>query len=130
MLARIGLNFVKPKRWAASDYLLFFAFACYATMCALYITLTPYMQRLYDVANGKIPPYPEMQLENMRMTKMIFAAPCMFWMTLWSIKFSLLCLYRRLLVGLPRRYTVIWWSISGVCFVVCIVHQGRSMKGC
>ncbi|KAF3032371.1 hypothetical protein E8E11_002939, partial [Didymella keratinophila] len=64
MLARIGLNFVKPKRWTVSDYPVFFAFACYATMCALYITLPPYMQRLYDVANGKIPPYPEMQLEN------------------------------------------------------------------
>jgi hypothetical protein len=123
ILARIGLNFVKPKRWTASDYLVFFAFACYATMCALYLSLSPYMQRLYDAANGKIPPYPGMQLETVKMTKMIFAAPCMFWMTLWSIKLSLLCLYRRLLVGLPGRYTVVWWSIVGVCLAVCIVHQ-------
>lgn len=123
VLARAGLNFVKPKPLTASDYLVMFAFACYATICVLYISLSPYMQRLYDVANGKIPPYPEIQLENVKMTKMIFAAPCMFWMTLWSIKFSLLCLYRRLLVSLPKPYTIIWWSIAGVRIVVCIAYS-------
>ncbi|KAF1930601.1 uncharacterized protein M421DRAFT_377665 [Didymella exigua CBS 183.55] len=117
VLARAGLSIVKPKQLTASDFLVFTAFACYAIMCALYIALSPYMQRIYDVANGKRPPYPELQYEIVKMTKMIFAAPCMFWMTLWSIKFSLLCLYRRLLVGLPRRYRVIWWSIVGVCLV-------------
>lgn len=122
VLARAGLSFIRPKKLAASDYLVFFAFACYASMCAIYISLSPYMQRLYDVVNGRIPPYPEMEYENIKMTKMVFAAPCMFWMTLWSIKFSLLFLYRRLLVGLPSFYTIIWWSIVGVCLVT---HAGN-----
>lgn len=118
VLARAGVCFFKPRRVTASDYLVYFAFACYATMCALYISLSPHMQRLYDVANGVIPPYPEMESETVHMTKMIFAAPCMFWMTLWRIKFSLLFLYRGLLVGLPRSYTLVWWSIVGLCIVV------------
>ena len=118
VLARVGFNLVKPKRLTVSDYLVFFAFSCYATMCALYITLSPYMQRLYDFINGRSPPYPEMEQENAKMTKMIFAAPCLFWMTLWSIKGSLLFLYRRLLAGLPKGYTAIWWCIAGICLLV------------
>lgn len=76
------------------------------------------MQRLYDVGNGRIPPYPELAEDTVKMTKMIFAAPCMFWMTLWAVKFSLLLLYRRLLAGLPERYRIIWWTIAGLCLVV------------
>jgi hypothetical protein len=116
VLARTGLSFLRPRPLTASDSFIIFAFACYATMCALYISLSPYMQRLYDVVNGNIPPYPEMAEDNMTMTKMLFAAPCLFWMTLWSIKFSLLFLYRKLLVGLPKRYTF----IVGICVLVCL----------
>ncbi|KAH6639598.1 hypothetical protein C7974DRAFT_449703 [Boeremia exigua] len=122
VLARAGVGFLKPKRLTTSDCLVYLAFACYATMCALYIAVSPYMQRVYDVGNGKTPPYPEMQTDVVKMTKMIFAAPCMFWMTLWSIKFSLLFLYRKLLVGLSGRYTIIWWVLVGICLVT---HAGN-----
>jgi hypothetical protein len=118
VLARAGFELSRQKRLTASDALVYFSYACFATMCALYIALSPYMQRLYDVGNGVIPPYPELAQDNVKMTKMVFAAPCMFWMTLWAVKFSLLLLYRRLLVGLQRRYTVIWWGIVGICVVV------------
>jgi hypothetical protein len=120
VLARAGLGFLRPRPFTASDAFVIFAFACYATMCALYISLSPLMQRLYDVANHKTPQYPAQAAENTRMTKMLFAAFCLFWMTLWSIKFSLLFLYRKLLVGLARRYTIIWWAIAGICIVVCL----------
>lgn len=118
VLARAGLEFSRPKRLTISDALIYFSFACYVTMCALYIALSPYMQRLYDVGNQKIPPYPELAHDTVKMTKMVFAAPCMFWMTLWSVKASLLLLYRKLLVGLSTKYTVIWWGIAGICLVV------------
>lgn len=118
VLARAGLELSRQKRLTASDALVYFSYACFATMCALYIALSPYMQRLYDVGNGVIPPYPGLAQDNVTMTKMVFAAPCMFWMTLWAVKFSLLLLYRRLLVGLQSRYTIIWWSIAGICILV------------
>ncbi|KAH7089559.1 hypothetical protein FB567DRAFT_618786 [Paraphoma chrysanthemicola] len=117
ILARIGLNILRPKSLIASDYFVFLAFAFYATMCALYISVSPYMHRVYGVLNEEIPPYPEMAEDTIIMTKMIFAAPCMFWLTLWSIKVSLLLLYRRLLIGLERRYTIIWWGILAICVV-------------
>jgi hypothetical protein len=118
ILARIGLNILRPKSLIASDYFVFLAFAFYTTMCALYISVSPYMQRVYGVINKEIPPYPEMAEETVIMAKMIFAAPCMFWMTLWSIKISLLLLYRRLLTGIAKRYTMIWWGILALCIVV------------
>ena len=118
VLAKAGISFLRPKRLTVSDCLVYFAFACHATMCALYMSLSPYPQRLYHVANGRIPPYPEMGENEVKNSKQIFAAHFLFWMTLWSIKFSLLFLYRTLLIGLTRNYTIIWWSIAGICIVV------------
>ena len=125
VLARIGLNILKPKKLAASDYVVFLGFAFYVTKCALYITLSPYMQKVYAVVNGEISPYPELLHDQVVMTKMVFVAFCMFWAVLWSIKLSLLLLYRRLLVGIPRRYSIVWWIIAGICLIVSSDHTKR-----
>jgi hypothetical protein len=76
------------------------------------------MQKVYGVINGDIAPYLTMAQNTMIMSKMIFVAPCMFWATLWCIKLSLLFLYRRLLVGLHKIYTVVWWVIVGLYLLV------------
>lgn len=134
VLARISLNVVNPKGLDASDYFVFLAFTFYATICALYIAVSPYMERVYDVSvslvletfadhaqqkviNGSIVPYNTMEKDTMVITKMIFAVPCFFWSTLWSVKISLL-LYRKMLVGFSKRYTIIWWGIMAVCIPV------------
>jgi hypothetical protein len=123
VLARIGLNILKSRRLTASDYFVFIAFAFYVTKCALYITLSPYMQRVYAVSNGEIPPYPGLLHDRIVMAKMVFIAFCMFWAVLWSINLSLLLLYRRLLIGISQRYTVLWWCIAGICLVVSQHHN-------
>jgi hypothetical protein len=118
ILARVGLNILKPKRLTASDYFVFIAFVLYVIKCALYIVVSPYMQRVYAVANGELPPYDGLVHDQVIMAKMVFAAFCIFWMVLWSIKFSLLLLYRGLLIGVSKRYTIVWWSIAGLCLLV------------
>jgi magnesium-transporting ATPase (P-type) len=123
VLARIGLNIIKPRRLTASDYFVFIAFATYLTMCALYIAVSPYMQKVYAVMNGEMQPYPGLPHDGVLMAKVIFTAFCMFWMVLWCIKLSLLLLYRRLLHGISRRYTVVWWCIAGICLVVSCHHS-------
>ncbi|KAF1947957.1 hypothetical protein EJ02DRAFT_391409 [Clathrospora elynae] len=141
VLARVGLNILRPKRLTASDYFVFLAFAFYVIMCALYISVSPYMQRVYAVINGETPPYATMKEDAVVMTKMIFAAPCMFYLTLWSIKLSLLFLYRKLLIGISKQYIVIWWGIAGFCvltfggnyimyFRSCGTISGFWMGGC
>ena len=101
-------------------------------MRTLHRRLAVHEKRVYGVINGEIPAYPEMRDDTVVMTKMIFAAPCMFWMTLWSIKFSLLFLYRRLLTGISSMYTKIWWAIVGFCIVVrnlpqFLTHMSRGL---
>ncbi|KAF1837316.1 hypothetical protein BDW02DRAFT_160761 [Decorospora gaudefroyi] len=141
ILARIGLNIFKPKKLTASDYFVFLAFAVYVSKCALYITLSPYMQRVYAVANGQAAPYPGLEGDSIVMGKMVLATFCMFWMVLWLIKVALLLLYRRLLTGLSIRYTVVWWCIAGIClitfagnyffyFQTCVTISGFWTGGC
>jgi len=45
VLAQTGVGFYKAKLLSASGCLVYIAFACFATVCALYIALSPYMQR-------------------------------------------------------------------------------------
>ncbi|RYN26799.1 hypothetical protein AA0118_g151 [Alternaria tenuissima] len=117
VLTRIVLNILKPRRLTASDYFVFIAFVFHVTKCTLYVALSPYMQRVYAVSNGETEPYPELLHDRILMAKMVFTAFCMFWAILWSIKLSLLLLYRRLLIGISQRYTVVWWCIAGICLV-------------
>lgn len=66
ILARAGLSFIRMEKLLASDYLVCFVLARYATMCALYISLSPYMQWLDDVVNGRIQPYTKMSTRMSR----------------------------------------------------------------
>jgi hypothetical protein len=118
ILVRVGLNFRIPKKLTVADYLLFLAFALHVAMCTLYIIASPYMEKVYGVANGTIPPYPDVKHDMGIMVKLIFSSFCLFWMALWSVKFSLLFLYRKLLVGISTRYTVVWWCTIGLCVAV------------
>jgi hypothetical protein len=128
ILARIGLNILKPKGLTASDYFVFLAFGLYVTKCALYISVSPYMQRVYAVSNGDLQAYDGVQQDRIIMAKMVFTAFCMFYMVLWSIKFSLLLLYRRLSIGVSCRYTIVWWSIIGICLVVSHIPRENSSR--
>lgn len=118
VVSRVAVQVHKMKNLSIPDYFVFFGFISHVIMCALYISASPYMKRVYDVINGKSPPYPELPEDSKVMTKMIFAAPCMFWMTLWAIKLSLMFLYRRLLVGIKKIYTIIWWILLALVILV------------
>lgn len=123
VLATIILNICNRRKLPLSDYLVGLAFTLYVTMCALNIAASPYMHNAYAVADGTMLPYPELEQDIVVMIKMILVSFCMFWTVLWLIKFSLLILYRRLLVGISKRYTIIWWGIVAVCLIVsCIFH--------
>jgi hypothetical protein len=118
ILARVGLNILSPRHLTAPDYLVFVAFVFYIAMCVLYILVSPHMQRVYAVLNGDTAPYGNMAEDAIIMSKLFLAAHCMFWATLWPIKFSLLLLYRRLLVGVHKGYTIVWRAIVAICLLV------------
>lgn len=118
LAVRIAVNIKIPKPLNTSDHLLFLSFACFATMCSLYISMVPRMKRIYGVSLGEHPPYAGMKDDSAIIYRLIFGSFCLFWMTLWCIKFSLLFLYRKLLAGLSRTYTFVWWALFGLCVIV------------
>ncbi|KAF2133810.1 hypothetical protein P153DRAFT_380987 [Dothidotthia symphoricarpi CBS 119687] len=130
VLTRFGLQLLHPRKLMVADGFVLAAFACYLCMCGLYISISPYMRRLYRVSEGKIPPYPELSDEVEHVSKMILAAPCMFWMTLWCIKAAFLLLYRKLLACVPTIYTVIWWAIVCICVMTHIGNYALYFRSC
>jgi hypothetical protein len=95
-------------------------------MRSLHRNVTLYAQRVNEVANGKLLPYDGLMHDQVVMAKMVFAAFCIFWMVLWPIKFSMLLLYRGLLIGVSKRYSIVWWSIAGMCLFGGGVIRGLS----
>jgi hypothetical protein len=118
MVARIVLLFMRPKKLAAEDYCVFVAYAFFVSQCALYITIAPVSDRVMAVQEGRAPYYPELIDEGFLLGRLYFPALIIFWVILWLVKFGLLFLYRKLMVGMPTVYTRIWWSIVAFCAIV------------
>lgn len=111
VLARIALQYARPRRIAAEDYWMAFAYVLFVAQCILYIILSPMRERVRQYTNGDIGPYPKLKEDAYLIGRLIFPALLFFWTILWSVKFGLLLLYRKLTVGLPGLYTKIWWFL-------------------
>jgi len=118
MIARIVLLALRPKRFVAEDYCVFLAYAFFVSQCALYIAIAPLSDRVVAVQEGRAPYYPELIDEGFLLGRLYFPALIIFWIILWLVKFSLLFLYRKLLVGVPSVYNKIWWFIVVFCAIV------------
>ena len=114
-IGRIGTHFITPKRITFEDGFVCLAYICNVAMCSLYIALAPTAEKLMDVGSGKVAPYADMKKDIQLTARRYFVAPILFWVILWSIKFSFLLLYRKLLAGIPKVYTWTWWGIVLVC---------------
>lgn len=60
------------------------------------------------------------------MLRLITAAQMCFYTLLFAVKISLLCLYRKLLAGLPGVYRKVWWGIVAFCVLVSV--HGRELS--
>lgn len=126
VLARIAVQFLRPKKLAPEDYLIYLAYIFYLAMSVLYIVVTPPMYRISDFTSGKSPMYPQLLDDSMLIIKVFFANTTIFWCVLWTVKFSLLALYKRLFVGLHSVYIKIWWGVVCFCVLVCQPNMERS----
>ena len=119
ILARIVTNHItRPKRWLLQDGIVYFGFALYISMVVMYIMVTPILFRLTAVGEKRLKPYPELRNEHKFMVKVFFVNSMMLWFILWTIKFSFLHLYRKLMEGLHNVYIKLWWATSAFCFLV------------
>lgn len=104
------------KDLKAEDYLLIVGYLFFLELSILYIYITPAIFRLAALAAGEIPLYPTVMQDSVQLQIVFFVTTSSLWICLWMIKFSLLSMYKRLLVG--KQYLVAWWAIMVSCILV------------
>ena len=115
-----------PKDLKAEDYLLIVAYIFFLELSILYIYISPTIFRLAAVGTGTIPPYATISEDVLRLQTVFFVTTSSLWLCLWMVKFSLMAMYKRLLVG--KSYIIAWWTITGFCVLVCISRRSANIK--
>jgi hypothetical protein len=138
VLVRLCIQIWKRKMMDLQDYLVYFAFFCFLVMSICYLITVPKAYRLGKVNSGLVKPWPTMMNDNLINVRLMFVTTLLFWVSLWSVKLSLLALYRKLIQGQPSTYTRFWWALYVFCLVVSnfwtgipsLLTYGQSLIGC
>lgn len=116
-LARFVLRFWKSAGFQVEDAFVLLSWIFFLVLAIDYIVVTPVMYRVTEIEAGRAPPYPTLEKDALFMIKIFFTNTMLLWAALWSVKLSLLFLYRRLLKGLPDQLRW-WWGIFLFTIVV------------
>jgi|SRR5271170_3307374 len=111
------------------DIFMLLALAFYLTMDGLYLSTLPVIYRVLDYAAGLTPPWATLVEDDVYILKEFFAIDMLFWATLWSVKFSLLFMFRRLTNGLPR-YRAYWIFVMYFTVIVLIGSIISNITAC
>lgn len=118
----------KLKDLKAEDYLLLIGYLFFLELTILYIYIAPVIFRLAAVQAGTIAPYATIMEDSLRLQIVFFVTTSSLWISLWMVKYSLLAMYKRLLVG--KVYLIAWWIIVGFCTLVCISGSCSLWRAC
>lgn len=129
-IARIGAHFVAPKKISVEDGMVFLAFASNVAMCSVNIALAPIQDRMILVTLGLADVYPEIVDHGIFVSRCYFSTGLIFYIILWIVKFAFLLLYRKLLAGLPKVYTWVWWGIVALCVAALAACLGIYLSPC
>jgi len=102
----------------AQDVLLYIAFAAYLAFAILYVVITPVFFKIDALEKGEIAPWPSMPEDVKLTSEVMWQSGMEYWTCLWFVKFSLLALYKKLLLGMPNVYRWIWWGTLIFCILV------------
>lgn len=125
VLIRSVILWLKVRAVQTEDFFVWLALAMFIDFSVLYLKSLPIYSTLVEVAAGHIPPCATLADDSDFMLSCFFAIQMLFWGTLWAMKFSLLFLFQRLTIGLPR-YNLIRYVITGftgVSYVLCVVTE-------
>lgn len=100
------------RMFTFEDGWVFCCHSCFMTLAVLYLYIVPAYFRVVAVGAGE--PYPEYVNDNIFMQKALFAATTCLWFSLWSCKFGLLSIYKKMVSGL-EMYTRLWWTLVVFC---------------
>ncbi|KAF3049058.1 hypothetical protein E8E11_009739 [Didymella keratinophila] len=120
VLSRLNFQVTRRKKLELQDYLLYFAYLCYLGACGQFLAVVPVYFRMADILAGKVPLPPDfLQIAGLS-SRLLWGGQFVFYNGLWSVKLSLLCLYKKLLAGLPTFYIRIWWAMTTFCLLAYI----------
>jgi hypothetical protein len=128
VVARSAVRWWKARIFQAEDFFLWFALACFISMCSIYLAIYPILYKAIAVASEEATPWATMTSDLVEMLHLFFAVQLLFWTTLWGVKFSLLYMFRRLTLGLPL-YSRIWLAITvftGITYLASVVTEFTS----
>jgi hypothetical protein len=123
VLSRVTLQISKRRSFELSDFFIYLAFALFVSMWTCYLMAVPPMFRIFAVLGGLTKPYATVMQDTAAMLRFITAGQMCFYTLLFSVKMSLMTLYRKLLAGLPGAYKKIWWAIVSFCMIVSSLVQ-------
>jgi hypothetical protein len=112
------------------DYMMLFSYLAFIALSALYLVIDPKLYRILRVSAGTEAPYPELVTEGELMLRVMFTVTLLFWAVLWGVKLSLLFVFRRLIIDLPR-YMKAWWVVfifTLLTFVGCAISNFTSCR--
>lgn len=120
-IARFAVRWTQRKKEVQiEDGICLFSWVAFLVMAILYIVVTPVLYRVDTaVSTGQF--YPDLLKDSLFVIEIFFANTIIFWIVLWSVKLSLLFLYRRLFVGLPDQMKW-WWSVLIFTILVCTLN--------
>jgi hypothetical protein len=75
------------------------ALGSFATTCALYLAAMPTFFNTEAIATSQIEPYASFEKDLTFLLRDFFAVQIFFWLTLWTVKWSLLFMFKRLTEG-------------------------------
>ncbi|KAL1963852.1 hypothetical protein VTN77DRAFT_7783 [Rasamsonia byssochlamydoides] len=125
-LARAGLQLWKKSaaRFQMEDFFVLFSWLSFLALAINTIVSTPTMYRVSSVIAGERPPYTDMEQDAEFQLRVSLANALLVLITLWAVKFSLLCLFRRLLKRLSNSYVRWWWALvifTIATFIGCVI---------
>ncbi|KAH7392323.1 hypothetical protein DE146DRAFT_679738 [Phaeosphaeria sp. MPI-PUGE-AT-0046c] len=119
-VARIIIQVWRRKTIEWQDAWLYIAYTAFLTMCILYTHITPTFFKIEELGKGQIQYWDGMQSDIKLTTQVMFTSGVLFWTCLWCVKFSLLALYKKLLVGLSVAWVYTYWGIVAFCVLTYI----------
>ncbi|QLI65189.1 uncharacterized protein G6M90_00g011960 [Metarhizium brunneum] len=130
VIMRTGARWFKNHRVPAEmeDLFMYLALVSFAITCALYYATIDTFFNVMAIAAGEMKPYASLEHDVRVMLYEFFTVQFFFWLTLWSVKWSLLFTFKRLTDGLPL-YNRIWWAVlvfSVLTFIGCCISNFTS----
>lgn len=116
--ARTYFGIVKRRVFAWEDGWLIAAYVFFLATSIMYLYLASFIFRLQHVGEGRIAPYPTMLDDILLCRSVFFFTTIGLSACLYSVKASLLSLYKRLLQGGAMMFVVLWWVVVAICSLV------------